>query len=82
MRVGDISHSCRYPCASATLIVYLFGGVFCIFSTDLNSASNFAYYDTHKEFLKTFFFCLALFADFKAKIGRNGSKKENEILII
>ncbi len=64
MSVGDItcSHSCKTPLCKCILNCVLgpklFWGVFCTFSTDLSSASNFAYYDTHKEFLKTYFFCL------------------------
>jgi hypothetical protein len=44
---------------------------FALFSTDSSSALNFAFYDNHIEFLKQYFFLiLALFANFKAKIGR------------
>jgi len=43
---------------------------FAFSSTDSNSASNFAFYDTHKEFLpKHFLLLLALRAYFKAKHG-------------
>jgi hypothetical protein len=52
--------------------------IFSLFSTDWNSASSFAFYDTHIEILKKQYFSLilALFANFKAKIRRNGSKNE------
>jgi hypothetical protein len=32
--------------------------LFAFFSMDSNSASNFAFYDNHIEFLKKYFFCL------------------------
>jgi hypothetical protein len=50
---------------------FLGGEQFCFFSTDLNSAVNCAFYNTHKEFWAKIFFCLllALFAKFRAKRG-------------
>jgi hypothetical protein len=43
-------------CAKICDLYLLLGELLCIFSTDSNSASNFAFYDTHIAFLpKTFF---------------------------
>ena len=87
MSVGDISHSCKIPFCkcifNCVLGPKLFRGVFCTFSTDLNSLSNFAYYDTHKEFLKTYFFCLYqhCLLTLKPKSDETSHKK-NEILIL
>ncbi len=53
--------------------------LFCIFSTDSNSASNFAFSDTHCDLFwqtKYFQLILALFANFRPQRGRNGSKKQ------
>jgi hypothetical protein len=62
--------------------IKLFGVVFALFSTDSNSASNFAVYETHVEFFKIYFLLtLALFADFKAKIVRNGLKKNEKCIL-
>jgi hypothetical protein len=47
-----------------------FGFFFAFFPVDSNSASNFAFYGTHIEFLQKFFLgftVLALFAKFKAE---------------
>ncbi len=42
----------------------------------------FAFYDTHIKFLKKYFAYIGTFANFKAKIGRNGSKKLKSCLRI
>ncbi len=49
------------------------------FPTDSNLESNFAFYDTNIKCLQKIFFLhlLALFANFKTKSGRNGSKTKN-----
>ncbi len=52
------------------------------FSTDSSSTSNFAFYNTHIEFWAKIlfgFYIKELFANLKAKRGRNGTK--NEIII-
>jgi hypothetical protein len=55
-----------------------------IFSTDPNSASKFAFYDTHFRFLaqKIVGVLLALFANLKVEFKRYGSKNEKCILKI
>ncbi len=52
------------------------------FSTDLNSASNFAFYDDYIEFLKRkyFLFTLALFANLKPNADKPAQKNEKRIL--
>jgi hypothetical protein len=57
------------------------GDFFALFSTDTNSASNVAFYDTQMEVLRKKFILLilALIANFKAIIGGNGSKNEKHI---
>ncbi len=60
----------------------LFWAIFCIFCNDLNSASNFMFYDTHFKFLpKNCVFIFALFANFKATRGQNGPKKLRKYII-
>ncbi len=51
-----------------------FGLFFAFFPVDSNSASNLPFYGTHIEFLQknfTGYTVLALFAKFKAELGRN-----------
>ncbi len=53
------------------------GKLSCIFFQHI--LSNFAFYDTHIEFLpiNILWVLLALFANFEGKFGRNGSKTKN-----
>ncbi len=55
---------------------------FALCLSDSNSASNFSFYSTYIKNLEEehFLFFWALFANFKAKIGRNGSENEKPIL--
>jgi hypothetical protein len=53
--------------------------VFSLYS-DPNSTSNFACNEIHIEFLMNLFPYISIFANFKAKIGRNGSKNQKSIL--
>jgi hypothetical protein len=60
-----------YYCVKKFSAYNFLGELLALFSTDSNSALNFAFYDTHKNFQMTIFgLILALFAKFKVKIGQ------------
>jgi hypothetical protein len=59
-------------CAKVLRLILFVGELFSLFSTDLNLALNFAFYGTHIEFNKKKFIS-TFFANFRAKIGRNGT---------
>jgi hypothetical protein len=65
-------------CKSFQPITFL-GKFFCFFSADSNSASKFAFYDTHIEYLQKKFWggvLLPLFANFEVEFRQNRSKNK------
>jgi hypothetical protein len=60
------------------------GELLALFSTDLNSALNFACYDTHIKFFKTKFVCLYMYEQFLQtllpELDETAQKNEKRIL--